>query len=100
MDTLDHIFFDIFNVLRYIVDNISTFFSILFVPLQWIFNFLKGFFVGINSAPPATAISWVFPTNIMAIFNAIPYFSVLTSAVASALGILILVFIFRRFVEF
>jgi formylmethanofuran dehydrogenase subunit A len=100
MDDLVHIAFDFFNVLRYVLSNIASFFSILFNPLAWLFNLLKGFFDGVSSPPPATAIAWTFPDNIMAVFNAIPYFNLIEYACGAGISILVLVFIFRRFAEF
>ena len=100
MDDLVHIAFDFFNVLRYVLSNIASFFSILFNPLAWLFNFLKGFFDGISSPPPTTAIAWTFPDNILAVFNAIPYFGTIEYACGAGISILVLIFIFRRFAEF
>lgn len=100
MDDLVHIVFDFFNVLRYVLSNIASFFSILFNPLAWLFNFLKGFFIGVSSPAPTAEISWVFPDNIMAVFNAIPYFNLIEYACGAGISILILVFIFKRFTEF
>ena len=100
MDDLVHIAFDCFNVAEYVFSNIANLFSLLFTPLTGVFNFVKGFFDGIVSTPPATAVSWVFPDNIMAVFNAIPYFSVIEYACGAGLSVLVLIFVFRRLVEF
>ena len=100
MDDILHIAFDCFNVAEYVFSNIGTLFSYLFTPLTGLFNFAKGFFDGIASTPPATAVSWTFPSNVMAVFNAIPYFSVIEYACGAGLSILILIFIFRRLVDF
>jgi hypothetical protein len=100
MDDLIHIAFDCFNVLRYIFSNIAGLFALLFTPLAWLFNFLKGFFDGVNSTPPETAITWTFPDNVMAVFNAIPYFNLIEYACGAGLAILTLIFIFRRLTEF
>lgn len=100
MDDITHIAFDCFNVLEYVFSNIANLFSLLFTPLTGIFNFVKGFFDGIVATPPATAVAWTFPDNIMAVFNAIPYFSVIEYACGAGLSVLVLVFAFRRLVEF
>ncbi len=100
MDDLIHISFDFFNAMRYVFSNITSLMGVLFVPLSWIFNFLKGFFAGVATPPPTTAINWVFPDNVVAVFNAIPYFSTLTYACGAGISILLLVFIFRRLTEF
>jgi formylmethanofuran dehydrogenase subunit A len=100
MDDLAHIAFDFFNVLRYVMSNIASLFTLLFTPLQWLFNFLKGFFVGVSSPAEAADIAWTFPENIMAVFNAIPYFNLIEYACGAGISILVLIFIFRRFAEF
>ena len=100
MDDLAHIAFDFFNVLRYVMSNIASLFTLLFTPLQWIFNFLKGFFVGVSSPAEVADIAWTFPENIMAVFNAIPYFNLIEYACGAGISILVLIFIFRRFAEF
>ncbi len=100
MDDLVHIAFDCFNVAEYVFANIANLFSLLFTPLTGVFNLVKGFFDGIVSPAPATAVAWTFPENIMAVFNAIPYFSVIEYACGAGLSVLILIFAFRRLVEF
>ncbi len=100
MDDLVHISFDFFNAMRYVFSNITTLMGVLFTPLSRIFNFLKGFFDGVSTPPPTTAVSWVFPSNVIAVFNSIPYFSTLTFACGAGISILLLVFIFRRLAEF
>jgi len=100
MDDILHIAFDCFNVARYIISNIGSLFGYLFAPLTGLFNFAKGFFDGMASTPPSTSVSWVFPENVMAVFNAIPYFSVIEYACGVGIAILVLIFIFRRLVDF
>lgn len=100
MDDLIHISFDFFNALRYVFSNITSLMGVLFIPLDWMFNFLKGFFAGVATPVSTAAITWVFPNNVMAVFNSIPYFSTLTFACGAGISILLLVFIFRRLAEF
>lgn len=100
MDDILHIAFDCFNVARYIFSNMGALFALLFTPLAGLFNFVKGFFNGIVSTPPATAISWVFPSNIMAVFNAIPYFSVIEYACGAGLSVLFIIFVFKELTKF
>jgi hypothetical protein len=99
-DDLIHSTFDFFNVLRYVIQNLGSLFSYLFTPLTGLFNFVKGFFDGIATPPPTTAMTLGWQTEIMTIFNAIPNFSLLCWACGAAVAIILLVFIFRRLVEF
>ena len=84
---------DVFYIIQYVFSNLGTVFVIIFRPLTFTFNFFKGFFDGINMAPPETAIAWVFPDNIISVFNAVPYWSLFVSAIAGALAVLVLVFV-------
>jgi len=96
-----HSFKDIFIYLpSWILSELQTFFSNIFLPLSWFFNLLKGFFSGLSSVPSITTLSWGFTDNVITFFNTIPYWNYLMFGVASALSILILVFLFRRFSDF
>lgn len=103
MDWTDfvHNFKDLFFYLpAWIFENLQTFFSNIFTPLSWFFNFLKGFFGGINSTPISTPLSWTFESSYTSFFTAIPYWNYLMLGIGAGLSILILVFIFRRLAQF
>ncbi|MFA5031257.1 MAG: hypothetical protein WC495_06770 [Patescibacteria group bacterium] len=87
---LFHIFFDIFYVIEYIFSNLANVFLIIFTPINFAFNFVKGFFDGIAIAPPETAISWTFDSEITDIFSAIPHWDLLMYAVGAGLSVLVL----------
>lgn len=89
-NNLFHIFFDVFYVIEYIFSNLANVFVIIFTPITFAFNFIKGFFDGISVAPPETAISWTFDSGILAIFNTIPYWSLFMFALGAGLSILVL----------
>jgi hypothetical protein len=96
-----HSFYDIFFYLpSWILGQLQTFFANIFTPLSWFLNFLKGFFGGLNSTPTSTTLPWTFDANILAFFNAIPYWNYLMFGLGAGLSILILTFIFRRFADF
>jgi hypothetical protein len=100
LDDLVHSAFDFFNVLRFVIANLGSLFSYLFTPLAGLFNFAKGFFVGIATPPPTTEMTLGWATPVMTIFNAIPHFSLFCWACGAGVAILVLIFIFRRLVEF
>lgn len=100
MDDLIQIAYDFFNAMRYIFSNIGTLISVLFLPLNWLFAFLKGFFVGVSTPPPTTAIAWTFPSNVMSLINTIPYMPLLEQILGVALAITVLSFIFRKIIHF
>lgn len=95
-DDLVHHFYDIFYIIQFLFDNLRTLFGILFTPLVWIFDFFKGFFISAFLAPPPPDITWNFTSDIMSIFNAIPYFSSFMFAIGTGITILFLVFVLKR----
>jgi hypothetical protein len=90
---------DIFYSIQYIFSNLGAIFTIIFTPLNFAFNFFKGFFNGIATPPPETAISWVFPDNILAVFNSIPYWTTFMYSVGAGLSILVLVWIMAHLLK-
>ena len=96
---LFHLFFDIFYAVEYIFSNLVQIFVIIFSPLNFSFNFIKGFFDAISIPPPETAISWTFDSGILAIFNTIPYWSTLMFGVGAGLSILILIFVVSQLLK-
>lgn len=96
-----HTFKDLFIYLpQWILSQLQTFFSNVFTPLSWFFNFLKGFFAGANSTPSIQALVWDLDSSYLSFFNAIPYWNYLMFGIGAGLSILILMFIFRRLVDF
>lgn len=98
LDNLIHHIYDNFYIGLYLIDNLGILFGIIFTPLTWIFNFVRGFFVAAFATDITPTITWTMPDNIMAVFSAvIPYWTTLTFAVGAGLSILILIFILKRF---
>lgn len=97
--SLLHNFFDLFYAIEYIFSNLANVFVIIFSPLNFSFNFVKGFFDGINIPPPTTAISWTFDSGIVAVFNTIPYWSVFMFAIGAALSVLMLIFVVSQLMK-
>lgn len=95
-EDLIHHFYDLLYIFQYLLEQLGTLFSIIFTPLTWIFNFVKGFFVSAFSTPLEPQITWVFSDDIIAVFNAIPYWNIFMWAIGSGVAILMLVFIFKR----
>lgn len=98
-NVIGHNINDVFYVIQYLLFNLGQLFLVIFSPLNFAFNFFKGFFDGINTTPPATAISWNFDSDILAIFNTIPYFSILMGAVGAGIAILILVWVMAQLLK-
>jgi hypothetical protein len=96
---LFHNISDLFYAIEYIFSNLANIFVIIFTPLNFSFNFIKGFFDGTATTPPATAISWTFDSGIIAIFNTIPYWSVFMYAVGAGLSVMVLVFVVAQLLK-
>lgn len=98
-DLIHHIY-DIFYVGQYLVDNLAVLFGILFTPLSWIFNLVKGFFDSAFQPAVESTISFPWNAEVLALFNAVPYWNVLMFSISAGLSILILDFILKRLSQF
>ena len=94
-DLIHHIY-DVFYIFQYLIDQLQTLISILFTPLTWVFNFVKGFFISAFADPIEPTITWTFDDQYLAVFQAIPYWNILMFGIGAGLSILVLVFIFKR----
>lgn len=85
-----HNVYDLFYSLEYIFSQFGNVFAIIFTPLNFAFNFVKGFFDGIGSTPPTTELSYSFDSSITAIFNTIPHWSLFMWAIGAGLSVLVI----------
>jgi len=95
-EDLIHHLYDLFYIAQYLIDNLGELFGVIFTPLTWIFNFVRGFFISAFADNVEPTITWVFSDEILSVFQAIPYWNILTLALGSGIAILVLVFIFKR----
>jgi CBS domain containing-hemolysin-like protein len=96
---LAHYWYDLIDIVRFAIANISSFFSAVFLPIRWVFNFFKGLFVGLFSTPPATEITDTISQQVKDIFLTIPHISLFFWALGAAIGILAVIFIIKKFVH-
>lgn len=94
-----HNAYDVFYSIEYIFSNLANIFLIIFSPLNFAFNFIKGFFDGVSVPPPETAISWTFDSGVLGVFNSIPYWSVFMYAIGAGLSILVLIFVVNQLLK-
>lgn len=71
----------------------------IFLPVQYIYTFLKEFFVNAFQPPIPSENIWTFDSQILGLFNAIPYFNVLISALVLGIIVLMIVFILKTFLK-
>jgi len=102
-EDLTHHFYDIFYIIQWFLDNLGNMFIIAFTPLTWIFNFVRGFFISATSSLGELGIEVpeinLLTDNVANFFNAFPYFSLLLTGVAGALGLFILIFIVKKIIH-
>jgi len=99
-EDLTHHFYDIFYIAEWFFANLGDMLSSAFTPLIWIFNFVKGFFI--SATMTAEELGIEIPTmnllgdNVKAVFQVVPYFNVLLTAIAGVFGLMIIIFIVKR----
>jgi len=97
-DLIHHIY-DFFYIAQYLIDNLGEFFAIVFSPLTWIFNFVRGFFISAFVSPVEPTITWEFSDEVLSVFQAIPYWDIFTFALGAGIAIIVLIFIFKRLAQ-
>jgi len=78
-------------------DNISILLRNVFLPVQYIYTFLKGFFGEALKIPATPETIWSFDTGTKQIFASIPYFDTLISVAIAGITILMIIFILKSF---
>lgn len=101
-DLIHHIY-DVFYIANWFVDNLSDMFSIAFKPLAWIFNFVRGFFVSATSTLAELELEvpeiLVWTSNVQNVFENFPYMNLLITGIGGALGLFLVVFIFKKIIH-
>jgi len=102
-EDLTHHFFDVFYFFGWLFYNLQNLFVIIFRPLTWIFNFVKGFTTSAFSTPEKLGIQLGemahFSDNVMAFLNVIPHFNLVLAGVSAGLGILVVSFIVGKIIH-
>jgi hypothetical protein len=79
--------------------NFITILDKVFLPVQFVYTFLKGLVVSAFSTPITPASIWSFNSQTLQVFNAIPYWDTLILVLILGLTILMIVFIFKQFLR-
>lgn len=100
-EDLTHHFYDIFYVIQYFLDNLGTMLSNAFLPLTWVFNFVRGFFASATMSLEELEIEvpesmTLISENTIAVFEIVPYFNLLLTAIAGIFGLMIIIFIVKN----
>jgi hypothetical protein len=96
---LYHAINDVFTFLGWVFSNLLQFLHNLFLPVNYIFQFIKGFTdTAFQPAIPPVNV-WTFPAGITAIFNAIPYWATISHVIALAFFVIVAVSILKNFLH-
>jgi len=90
---------DFIVFLGWIWQNTLTIFHGIFLPVRYIYTFLQQFLASAFATPIIPDEIWTFNDNILAVFNAIPYFNILIYSAVLGITILIIVFILKTFLN-
>lgn len=86
-DYLIHYISDFFVFLSWVFAALRELVMAITLPIAYVGSFLRGFVVNAVAAPPTPEASYAFTTSTMSVFEAIPYWSVLSTVI----GVCILV---------
>lgn len=90
---------DFFVFLGWAWQNTTSILGNVFLPVRYIYTFLKEFFDSAFAPPSTPDAIWSFDTGTLAIFGAIPYFNVLISVAVLGIMIFMVVFLLRTFLK-
>jgi len=90
---------DFFIFLGWLWQNTTLILKSIFLPVQYIFTFIKTLFTSAVAQPIIPDTIWNFDSGVLAVFNAIPYWSTITLVLSVSLTILIVFFALRTFLR-
>ena len=71
----------------------------IFLPVRYIYTFLKEFLTSALAAPPAGPDIYHFDTGVLSIFSQVPYWNILLFSAVLGITILMIVFILKTFLK-
>ena len=71
----------------------------IFLPVRYIYTFLKEFLSQALAAPPETPAIFNFNSGVLSIFHAIPYWDTLIFSVVVGIEILMIIFLLKTFLQ-
>jgi hypothetical protein len=88
---------DFFTLIGWLWQNTTDILGNIFLPVRYIYTFLKQFLDSAFSPPITPETIWAFDDNVIAVFHAIPYFDVLLSVLMIAITITIGISLLKSF---
>lgn len=99
VEQLWHAFNDVITFFGWFFSNLINFFEKFFLLFNYIFQFLKSFFQTAFIDPIAPETIWAFPTGVINIFHAIPYWTTITQVLGIAFLVIFTIFILKNFLH-
>ena len=90
-----HFFNDVAVLIGWVGTSLKEMLSMFFLPLQYIFSFLKNLFVSAFSAPITPEHLYTFDNEILGVFNAIPYWAEVKVVLGISLSVVMLFFVLK-----
>jgi hypothetical protein len=90
---------DFITFLGWFFQNLGELFGYIFLPVKYIFTFVKSFFLSALTPPIPAEEIWSFSDEIIEIYNAIPYWNEVIVAIGVALMLLFSFYIMKQFLK-
>lgn len=92
-----HYLNDTWVFLGWIFSVIGQVVSLFLLPLNWVFNFLKGLLGQVFTAPTDFSYSW--SGDVLAVFAHIPYWTTISVVLGACISIIAVIFVLRLFTK-
>lgn len=91
--------YDLATFIGWLWGNITEIFGNVFLPIKFIYTFLRQFFITAFGPPIATTELWTFPSDVLGLFGGIPYFDIIVQGAIIALTLMMCVYIVKSFLK-
>lgn len=88
---------DFIVLIGWLWKNITTLLGDTFLPVRYVFTFLKQFFYSAFASPITPDTIWTFDAGTKSVFAHIPYFGTMISVAIIGITILMIIFILKTF---
>jgi len=94
-----HFFNDLGLIFYWLAEQLKFIFLGLLSPVSYVFNTIKFFWVSAFQTPETPELSYTFSENILAVFNSIPHWDIVSSILASIVILVMGLAIIRLFLR-
>ncbi|GAH97502.1 unnamed protein product, partial [marine sediment metagenome] len=90
---------DFITYLGWFFENLGNLIGYILAPVKYIFTFIKSFFTTAVGPPVPAEEIWGFPSEIVGVFGAIPYWSEIVAVLGVAIMIIFSFYIIKQFLR-